>query len=158
MLDELHMAIAAVADPPARPRLAAAVPRLVEAVDRWCGPLPGDQLVIAAATPRSCVVFATTGWPPCDQDAAAEVDRGKAAMAIVAAIESAPTVETTNRILDGLTVLLGHAGIAAQCADARVIVERGGSPLVVALFEWQPESVTVLCTTVSFALGARTLH
>jgi hypothetical protein len=53
-------------------------------------------------------------------------------------------------------VLLGPAGVAAQCADAKRIAECGGWPLCVALFERQQSAVTVLVTTVTMA--ARTLH
>jgi hypothetical protein len=86
------------------------------------------------------------------------VDRGKAALATVANIESAPTPEVTGNILTGLAVILGTAGIAAQQQDAARIVADGGAPLVVALFERQPGSVTVLVTTVTSPERERTLH
>ena len=51
-------------------------------------------------------------------------------------------------ILAGLTILLGQRGIEAQELDAAQIVEDGGQPIVVALLEHAPPTITLLITTV----------
>ena len=125
-------------------------------VDSWGGPTLADRsgVTIAAATSTSAIILHATGWP----DAVAQAEPGKAeiALAMVAAIEGAATPENSERIRCALAVLLGQAGVEAQCADAKRIAECGGWPLCVALFERQQSGVTVLVTTVT--VQARTLH
>jgi hypothetical protein len=156
MLAEINVAIDAVADPQARPRLRACIPMLQQGLDNWRGARANAHaLVIAAATPASCIVFdVRDGWP---QDLA-PIDKGEAALATVAAIESAPTAAATDTILIGLCAVLGTAGIAAQQRDAARIVARGEVPLCVALLERQQSSITCLVTTVPSPQREGTLH
>jgi hypothetical protein len=132
---------------------------LQQGLDNWHGPHPGGHgLIVASATPLSGIILDAAGWPHCDPRQPAAFDKGKAELAIAAATESAPTVEATNTILSGLTVVFGTAGVAAQEADAARIVADGGVPLCVALLERRPGSVTVLVTTLTSPERERTLH
>ena len=99
------------------------------------------------------MLTAAAGWLDLD---AFTVDRGGAALAVVKAVESAPTKEVTDLITVGLQVVLGKAGIAAQMADSKRIAASGKHPLCVALFEHQGATVTVMVTTI--AVPARILH
>jgi hypothetical protein len=159
MIDEIREAIDAIVDEAARPRLRACLPMLQQGLSNWRGARPSAHaLVIAAATPASCIVFdCRHGWPT-DLIPIANFDKGEAALATVVAIESAPTAANTDRILTGLCVVLGSAGIAAQQADAARIIADGGMPLVVALLERQAGSITGLVTTVTSGERERTLH
>jgi hypothetical protein len=150
MIDSVAQLIEDVDDPVARPRLRRCLPYLFEAVANFDASAASGRLVIAAATPKGAVVLAAEDWPDVKRS---KLKRGDVALALSAAIECKDNWEG-DTILIGLTVMLGRAGLGAQAADAALIRQDGKQPLVVALVERQPKTVTMLVTTVALPTGA----
>ena len=73
--------------------------------------------------------------------------RSDVTVAIPKAIEGPPTVEATDAIVRGLSIMLGKSGIAAANTDAaRRIVNSGRMPLLVALVEVEGPSAAMFIT------------
>jgi hypothetical protein len=127
---ELRGAIDALADPGGRSRLLKALPSLLEGVESWGGPQKHEQddVLVAAALPGNCVVFAANVWPVYDEEQAARP--GDIARALCANLACAtPTSEVAINILTALTVLLGPEGSSARSsAFALVVVSHWSSP------------------------------
>src|SRR5262249_54288010 len=114
-----------------------------------------DDVLVAAALPGSCVVFAANVWPVYDEEQAARP--GDIARALCANLACAtPTSEVAINILTALTVLLGPEALERHQRDARRIRSGGGVPLVAALLDRQDKDVTMLVTTV--AVPRPTVH
>jgi hypothetical protein len=109
-------------------------------------------LLIAAATPRSAVIFQSDGWP----DAEGCCEPALARQAVLAAVETRTSPGATGTIGAGLSLLLGPKGRAQQQRDAAEVRRRGSVPLVVALLAPDRDDVETLVTTV--ALVPRVLH
>ena len=146
---EQAIADAAIAEP-VKQRLRSCLPWLTEAL-ATC--VPVDALVIAAATPRGALIFASEAWPLLPD---AKLDRGRVALSIHAAIEGGTEHDI---ILSGVSYLLGHAGLTTAAADAIEICRRGGFPIVAVLTELVDSVVTLLVSVVPLPpLPAPTLH
>jgi hypothetical protein len=110
-------------------------------------------LLIAAASPRSAVIFHSAGWPEADGCCGPALAR----QAVLAAIETSTSPESTGTIGAGLSLLLGPKGRARQQRDAAEIRRAGSVPLIVALMApGSGDDVETLVTTV--AVVPRTLH
>ena len=148
MIDILTKAINVIEDEAARSRLQKCLPKLLEVLGYWSGANARSQsLVLAVATSNNAVVlYADNGWPKFDATATTKIERSDAAHAVVKTIEGdSPECEI---VVNGLAVLLGHAGLAAQCQDAAQIARGGKLPLTVALLDHDGITVTCLVTTV----------
>ena len=156
MIDALTRLINATEDEAARSRMQKCLPRLIEVLGYWSGANARSQgLVLAVATPNNAVVlYADNGWPIFDATSTTKIERSDAALAVVKTIEGdSPECEI---VVNGLAVLLGHAGLAAQCQDAAQIARGGKLPLTVALLDHEGATVTLLMTTVEAPVT--TLH
>jgi hypothetical protein len=155
---ELRDAIEAQVDPESQPRLLRALPSLLEGVASWGGPTDEQRndVFVAAALPRSCIVFAADRWPTYDEAQAAKLSRGDLALALYSNLTCAPNEEVNSNILIALTVLMGPEGVEQQQRDARPIRSGGGVPLLTTLLDRQGNSVAVLVTTV--AVPRPTVH
>jgi hypothetical protein len=154
---ELRGAIDALADPGGRSRLLKALPSLLEGVESWGGPQKHEQddVLVAAALPGNCVVFAANVWPVYDEEQAARP--GDIARALCANLACAtPTSEVAINILTALTVLLGPEALERQQREVQRIRSGGGVPLVITLLDRQDKDVTMMVTVV--AVPRPTVH
>jgi hypothetical protein len=154
MLDTVTAAIATSAfDDDVKAQLSACLPMLTTAVDNSAVMQGG--LTIAAATPKGGIVFnAKGGWPDIDDEVAAQHVQAAVAQAMYAAIESKTYQGDT--ILNGLTSMLGSAGVAAADADLSLIADTGQAPMIVLLAVHLGTAILTLIT--SAGLAQRTLH
>jgi hypothetical protein len=141
---------------PGLDRLQDCLPMLEEAFARWQqnGAAANFELLIAAASPRSAVIFQSDGgWPDADNCCEPALAR----QAALRAIEARTSLENTDIIAAGLSLLLGPKGRARQQRDAAEIHRAGSVPLVVALLApGRGDDVETLLTTV--AVAPRILH
>jgi hypothetical protein len=86
-----------------------------------------EEVLIAAASPQSAVIFHSAAWP--DADGCCEPDLAR--HAVLAAIVG--KTANTGVIAAGLSLLLGPEGRPRQQHDAAEIRKVGSTPLVVAL-------------------------
>jgi hypothetical protein len=135
-------------------RLQDCLPKLEEVFERWRenGAAANFPLLIAAASPRSAVIFHSDGWP--DADGCCEPVLAR--QAVLAAIEGEASPKNTGTISAGLSLLLGPKGRAQQQRDAAKIRRAESVPLCVALLAGSGDDVEVLVTTV--AVASRILH
>ena len=149
---ELRGAIDALADPTARARLLKALPSLLEGVASWGGPQKHEQddVLVAAALPGSCVVFAANVWPAYDEEQAAKLKPGRLVRALCANLaRTTPSDEVSSNILTALTALMGPEALERQQQVAEQIRSGGGVPLVTALLDREDDNVAMMVITVT---------
>jgi hypothetical protein len=92
------------------------IPRLMQVLSLWGGPLPSDRerLLLAAASAESAIVISAQEWLRFARHELATMDLldcGKVAGAVLGAL-SEPNDATNATLVNGIAVILGPAGVA----------------------------------------------
>jgi hypothetical protein len=136
-------------------RLEDCIPMLEQAFARWQqnGAAANFEILVAAASPGSALIFQVDGWPEADGCCEPELAR----QAALRAIEAPVSTVNTDIIAAGLSLVLGPKGRARQQRDAAEVRKRGSVPLIVALLApGSGDAVETLLTTI--AVAPRVLH
>jgi hypothetical protein len=116
-------------------------------------------LLLSVATARAAILLQANGWLRLDEELRAKLKPEDVAAALVAAVESAPTIEVTSRILTTRCTLLGPRCVRPQIESAEQILRANALPIRVLLLQQEGTDFAAAILTLAVPLPTGvTLH